>query len=166
VLPWTNVTWDAAQAACCALNESGACPGAGGTGWRLCEALDWQAACQGPGGSCEWSYGSMCTTSQRTACNGAEHDCDASLAGDQDCLYQTGASEFPMCFASWGAAGDVFDLSGNVREWTATSRGGSFFEVRGGSYNHIEEGRACDFDFAVARRTDALPNTGFRCCMY
>ena len=102
--------------------------------------------------------------SQPTACNGAEHDC-RSEPGDQDCLYTTGSPSFPMCFTEWGGA-DIYDLSGNVREWTATHRGGDIFEVRGGSYNHIEAGRACDFDFAVARRGDSLPNTGFRCCMY
>ncbi|MCZ7687240.1 MAG: MopE-related protein [Sandaracinaceae bacterium] len=160
VVPWTSVTWDQAQAACCALNASGSCPSAGGSGWRLCEAPDWEATCEGPTGTCEWSYGAMCTTSQQTACNGAEHDC-RSEAGDQDCLYTTGSPTFPMCFTDWGAAGDVYDLSGNVREWTATSRGTNLFEVRGGSYNHIEAGRSCTFDFAVARRDDSLPNTGF-----
>ncbi|HJL46838.1 MAG TPA: MopE-related protein, partial [Polyangiaceae bacterium LLY-WYZ-15_(1-7)] len=38
VLPWTSVTWSEARDACCAMNEDGACPGAGETGWRLCEA--------------------------------------------------------------------------------------------------------------------------------
>jgi hypothetical protein len=166
VQPWTNVTWDQAQAACCALNESGTCPAPGGSGWRLCVAPDWQAACQGPGGSCEWSYDSMCTTSQQSACNGAEHDCDPARPGDQDCLYTTASPSFPMCFTDWGASGPIYDMSGNVREWTATQRGSGFYVVRGGSYADIEAGRACDFDFAVARQTSSLPDTGFRCCMY
>jgi hypothetical protein len=165
VVPWTSVTWDQAQTACCALNADGNCPGAGGSGWRLCEALDWQTACEGPTSTCEWSYGASCELSQPTACNGAEHDCNASIPGDQDCLYTTASPTFPMCFTSWGTSG-VYDMSGNVREWTATSRGSNLFEVRGGSYNHIEAGRSCGFDFAVAERTDALPNTGFRCCFY
>ena len=166
VRPWTNLTWDQAQAACCALNPSGTCTGAGGRGWRLCEAPDWEASCEGPGGSCAWGYGSGCAMSQPSTCNGAEFDCDSSTPGDQDCLYSTGSPTFPMCYADWGPDGRVYDLSGNVREWTATSRGTDLFEVRGGSYNHVEAGRTCRWDFTVSDRTFAGPNTGFRCCMY
>ncbi|MEC7520728.1 MAG: MopE-related protein [Myxococcota bacterium] len=166
VRPWTSVTWDEAQAACCALNPSGTCPGAGGSGWRLCEAMDWESACEGPGGSCTWGYGGSCSMSQPLTCNGAEFDCDSSTPGDQDCLYSTGSPTFPMCYADWGADGRVYDLSGNVREWTATSRGTDLFEVRGGSFNHVEAGRSCQWSFTVSNRTFAGPNTGFRCCLY
>ena len=165
VMPWVNVTWDEAQAACCALNPSGTCPGGGGSGWRLCDAPDWESGCEGPAGSCDWSYGSMCMMSQPTACNGAEYDC-SSAPGDQDCRYPTGSPVFPMCYADWGAGGRAYDMSGNVREWTATNRGTNIFEVRGGSYNHIEAGRTCQWDFTVSNRTFSGPNTGFRCCMY
>lgn len=52
VEPWTNVSWDQAQAACCALNASGTCPGAGGTGWRLCDAAALQISLRDP---VQWS---------------------------------------------------------------------------------------------------------------
>jgi len=165
VVPWTNVTLSQANAACCALNASGTCD-AGGSGWRLCDAPDWETACEGPAGSCDWSYATSCATSSSLTCNGEEHDCDASRAGDQDCLYTTGSPTFPSCRTSWGAAGDVYDMSGNVREWTATQSTPGFYQVRGGSYASVETGRACDFTFTVSTATVPSPNTGFRCCHY
>ena len=52
----------------------------------------------------------------------------------------------------------------SVTLWTSTARGGGTHEIRGGSFNNIEGGRACDFDFTVAADAFAFPNTGFRCC--
>jgi hypothetical protein len=174
VLPWTTVTWTEASAACCALNASGTCSGS--TGWRLCEADDWEGACEGPGfGSptnyCSWSYGAgaTCRTSSSMRCNGDEYD-SAATAGDQDALFTTGSPTFPMCYTEWTAstAGRIFDLSGNVKEWTNTvppaSTGVHF--IRGGSFNNVESGRTCQFDFPVAADNFAFPNTGFRCCNY
>ena len=163
VRPWTNVTWDEAVAACCAMNEDGTCPGGAEVGWRLCEAPDWERACEGSAGSCDWAYTSTCSSSNPTACNGKEIDSDSSLPGDQDAVASTGA--YPMCGANW-TGGPVYDLSGNVREWTSTAAGTNIYEARGGTYNNVEAGRACDFDFFVANRTFAFPNTGFRCCQY
>jgi formylglycine-generating enzyme required for sulfatase activity len=60
----------------------------------------------------------------------------------------------------------VFDLSGNAREWTNTTRGTDIYELRGGSFNNVEAGRTCEFDFTVADQTFRHPNTGFRCCFY
>ncbi len=165
VLPWTNLTWAEAQAACCALNPSGAC-GAGGAGWRLCDVADWQNACEGPTGTCTWSYDSSCSTSSRLTCNGLEHDSDPTLTGNQDALYPTASSTFAMCFADWGAAGVVYDMSGNVKEWTATETATGVYAIRGGSYNNAEDGRTCQFDFTVGSSNFAFPNTGFRCCYY
>jgi formylglycine-generating enzyme required for sulfatase activity len=166
VVPWTSVTWDEAQAACCALNPGGLCPAPGSSGWRLCDAADWQVACRGPSGSCGWSYASMCASSQPLVCNGQEHDCDPALAGDQDCLYNTGSSTFPNCYTDWGGGSRLFDMSGNVKEWTATAVSPGIYQVRGGSYQTIEAGRACTFDFTVADHTFSSNNMGFRCCLY
>ncbi len=164
VMPWTSVTWAEAQAACCALNDGGTCAGSGG--WQLCDAEDWETACEGPAGTCTHSYATSCSSSQPVACNGMEHDSDAALAGDQDALYTTGSSSFAACYANWAAAGRVYDLSGNAKEWTATPVGTGIYQVRGGSYQSIEAGRACSFDFTVAQQTFRAPTTGFRCCMY
>jgi hypothetical protein len=161
-VPWTTVTWTEASDACCALNASGTC---GSTGWRLCDASDWETACEGPTGTCDWSYASSCTTSQRMTCNGKEYDCNSSTPQDEDCLFNTGSSTFGSCRTVW-STGSVFDLSGNAREWTNTTRGTDIYELRGGSFNNVEAGRTCEFDFTVADQTFRHPNTGFRCCFY
>ncbi len=175
VVPWSTVTWTDASAACCALNASGTCAA---TGWNLCEAADWTAACEGPGyggpplNYCAWSYGAgaTCRTSSSVRCNGDEWDSDAVTAGDQDLLYTTGSPSFGLCYTDWTgtAAGRVYDLSGNVKEWTNTVPPAStgVHYIRGGSYNNVEAGRTCQFDFPVAANNFAFPNTGFRCCYY
>jgi formylglycine-generating enzyme required for sulfatase activity len=98
-------------------------------------------------------------------CNGEEFDSGAA-SGDQDAVYPTASSTFPMCYTDWGAAGVVYDLSGNVKEWTATATATGIHEIRGGSYNNVERGRTCQFDFTVGDSNFAFPNTGFRCCFY
>ncbi len=164
VLPWTSVTWPEARDACCAMNPGGACPGAGAPGWQLCDAPDWQTSCESGAGGCNWAYEATCSSSQPVACNGKERDSDPGLPGDQDAVATAGA--FPMCRAIWGAAGSIYDLSGNVKEWTRTAAGSNIYEQRGGAYNTIENGRACGWDFTVANQDFAHPATGFRCCMY
>jgi hypothetical protein len=166
-VPWTNVTWTEARDACCGLNAGSTCPAPSDTGmWRMCEAPDWQSACEGPNQSCTWGYSSMCSVSQPASCNGDEYDCDPSTPFDQDCLLNTGDPAFPMCGTNWGSAGVVHDLSGNAKEWTSTALGSGIYEIRGGSYTNIEAGRTCDFDFVAADASFAHVNTGFRCCYY
>ncbi len=163
VLPWTGVTWTEARDACCALNPGGTC---GATGWRLCDAADWQIACEA-GSSCTWSYMSMCSATSVSTCNGEEHDSDTGTPGDQDALAPTADATFGACFADWGAAGVIYDLSGNAREWTNTQTiSSSVHQIRGGSYNNVEPGRTCQFDFTAGDNSFAVPNTGFRCCFY
>jgi hypothetical protein len=165
VLPWTTVTWAQANAACCALNAGGTCA-SDLSGWRLCDAEDWENACEGMGLSCEWGYASACSTSSTTTCNGDEYDSSAS-SGDQDAVFVTASPTFPMCYADWGSAtARIHDLSGNVKEWTFTEVSSGVHQIRGGSYTNVEDGRTCQFDFAVGGSTFAFPNTGFRCCNY
>ncbi len=156
VLPWTIVRWGEANTACRAI----------GAGWRLCDSSDWQRGCEASGGTCDWSYASSCSSSQPVRCNGDEYDCGAA-SGDQDCVDVTGSPAFPACYANWGGGRRIFDLSGNVKEWTNTSRGGAgVHEIRGGAYNNVEGGRTCEFDFTLGDGSFRFPNTGFRCCRY
>ncbi|MDI7269223.1 MAG: hypothetical protein QME96_14635, partial [Myxococcota bacterium] len=63
----------------------------------------------------------------------------------------------------------IFDASGNVKEWTRTSRvvsGTTYYEIRGGASNNAASGLTCPFDFTLGSASFAFPNLGFRCCYY
>jgi hypothetical protein len=106
----------------------------------------------GAGGN--WSYASSPTTYQATTCNGA----DRSSADDD--ILTTGA--LASCYADH-AAGGVFDMSGNVREWTKARSPGQN-PIRGGSSSDLATGISCPLNFSLASDTFFFPNVGFRCC--
>jgi MYXO-CTERM domain-containing protein len=156
VLPWTNITYEDAVEACEA------------AGMELCAVADWVDACEGGSGSCGWSftpasgscndYQSM--TNGSNDCNG--HDVTAE-PGDPitDELKPTGS--MPLCYADF-TGGDIFDLSGNAKEWTTGPDSPTQNPLRGGSFNNSPTGLRCDFDFAVGGPDAPLPSIGFRCC--
>jgi hypothetical protein len=150
-LPWTNVRQPEAEMLCASI------------GARLCTESEWQRACETDAGtSCGWSYATSCTSYQADTCNGNDHDPDTSTPGDQDALLPTGSRS--ACYADWGgASGRVFDLSGNVSEWTQERTAG-VNPLRGGSYSTPADGTRCDFDFFVADDSFQFANVGFRCC--
>jgi hypothetical protein len=142
VLPWTQVTFGEAEAACQA------------AGARLCSGEEWAVACTGPS-SMVFPYGS---TYQATACNGLDASTGAVVA--------TGT--FSGC--EGGDAG-LFDMSGNVREWTTEKSGTTggttprdIYVVRGGAYHTPAPGLTCGFDLSQAVEDVVLPAVGFRCC--
>jgi MYXO-CTERM domain-containing protein len=155
VLPWTNITYPDAKVVC----ES--------IGLRLCTENDWQQACQGGGTTkCSWSYtpasGGTCNDfeSHATACNGKEYGNAASEPGE----WLLPAGGLAECYANFGAAGKVYDMSGNVKEWTSSASSPGANPIRGGSMNNIASGLKCDFSFTVANDTFSYQNVGFRCC--
>ncbi len=158
VMPWTNVTYMEAVDACTA------------AGMDVCDVADWITACKG-GSGCGWSYtpaSGTCNDYQNapgnsTGCNG--HDITKQPgAADTDALLPTGSK--PLCYAHF-SGGNIFDLSGNAKEWTTDpASGGSPMKnpLRGGSYDNAPTGLRCDFDFGVGGPTVRLPSVGFRCC--
>jgi hypothetical protein len=146
-IPWTNVNYPEALAACTA------------AGMRLCTEAEFQTSCQGSG-TCTWSSSTACTTYSSTACNGNDFDTNAATVADDDAVLATGS--MPMCYQTWTAR-NVYDLSGNVKEWT-TRRSAGVNPIRGGASNNTAAGIACTFNFTVANDTFRFPNVGFRCC--
>ena len=126
VLPWTNITYDEAVDACEAADM------------KLCTVAEWKQVCQG-GSSCAWSFvpatpanadlpdwpdrlpGSAEPDEQEVACNG--HNLMAAPgSADTDALAATGA--YPRCYTLQGAE-QVFDLSGNAKEWVTGPNSGA-----------------------------------------
>jgi hypothetical protein len=172
VLPWTDVNWTQARDACCRLNAGGTCRTGGGglpAGWNLCVAYDWRLACELSAGPLYYAY-PYGNAYAATTCNGNDYDTNAGLAGDQDDILRTAfmtgcrnATSFPPS-SSW-----VYDASGNVKEWTWSSRvvgGATYYEIRGGASNNAASGLTCAFDFTLGSASFSFPNVGFRCCYY
>ena len=143
VLPWVNVSWDEARAACAAVGAS------------LCSGSAWNAACRGQDRA-SYPYGD-------------EYDPDACnvLESPDGCLNQcrvvpTGSYE--SCVSAAGA----YDMSGNVAEWVEDQRpfGGEVeYEVRGGSYYSADDATIQCRDGHIWRPPgDRSPELGFRCC--
>ena len=137
-LPWSNVSYAAAEAACKA------------AGKRLCSPTEWFLACSGSSNR-TYPYGN---SYQSKTCNGKDY------SSTYDGANASGVAS--GCKSQDG----VMDLSGNVREWTDDPAKGSSSpeQVRGGAYDTISYGLACSFDFVVMPKTFQYPNLGFRCC--
>ncbi|MDH5671786.1 MAG: MopE-related protein [Myxococcales bacterium] len=178
VQPAASIDWNDASAACCKLNDSGVCA-IDGSGWRLCDASTFQLACEAETALCDWGYndpgadGAVCAhapdvTSYQNVCLGTEalaSGLTTCAGGDAECATITGDPDYSDCYSQW-TDGNIHDMSGNLQEWTNTEAAAGQYEIRGGSYNDVEGGRACGFDFSVAPDTFKFPNTGFRCCYY
>lgn len=114
-------------------------------GKRLCKETEWEKACKGPA-SLIYSYGD---TFNPEACGES-----------MDSAYTIGMRE--QCISGYG----VFELSGGVREWTASVAGGKNNRrvVKGGLRANHPRGSRCAF--AVDESADyADTSLSFRCCL-
>jgi hypothetical protein len=146
VLPWTSVGHDEAAAACRA------------AGHRLCTGAEWQAACEGAART-RFPYGN---TYEPSTCNGAARD--AIPGGPIDSRMEPTGT-----LSGCRSSSEVFDLSGNAKEWTedprgTTSGGRTIYVVRGGSHESPEFGLTCSTDLSRVTGDTLLPTLGFRCC--
>jgi formylglycine-generating enzyme required for sulfatase activity len=151
-LPWSPINWTQASAACASVSDSVGVP------MRLCTAEEWTAACNvgvmPP--TAVWSYAANATTYSNTTCNGADANVGKPWA----------AGSGAMCYAK-NANGAIYDMSGNVAEWTATQvlyNNTTYYKVRGGAFNTFSNGTNCNFDFVIQQPTYEYNDVGFRCC--
>jgi hypothetical protein len=103
----------------------------------------------------DWSFQTSPDVYVGTTCNGIDNGAGVIL--------DTGAET--QCNAAWpaGNGGGVFDMSGNVKEWTA-ERLPDANPIRGGAYNNLPQGISCSLSFTLAADDFFFDNVGFRCC--
>jgi formylglycine-generating enzyme required for sulfatase activity len=156
VVPQSYVSRDEAAAAC------------KGAGKRLCSGDEWQRTCRGPGGS-RYPYGERF---RRGLCNeegisplrllhGAQAPNDLRSMNDPRLAAVAGTVARTGSFARCAGEEQVFDLVGNVHEWTSAPegvfRGGYFLDTKtlGEGCGYATEGHGPAYhDYS----------TGFRCC--
>jgi len=139
-LPMVNVNWYEARALC---KEQGK---------RLCTEEEWEKACKGPEGS-RFPYGS----DEKPGCcfgNGPAYpDADREPSGTRPC-----------CVSGYG----VYDMSGNVNEWTSSRQSSSSGEgypiLKGGDYGNAFSNLRCSNRDHYHRREERFHDDGFRCC--
>ncbi len=172
-LPLVMYTWQESGAWCAA------------RGKRLCTDAEWQTACEG-GEARAYPYGNAYDAGR---CNDEEtwlvysqealdawpasasstavesltqlYEAAGSAAGEVRDLYQgEGGGVNPGCVNDYG----VYDLVGNVEEWTTRADGGeaSFHGNLKGRY--WAESRTCQSNVTVHGDTFRFYEIGFRCC--
>ncbi len=176
VAPWTYVSFEEARAACVLMNEydevAPSCdcsqedPDSNPSCcWDLCSARQWYYGCAYHNPTVDVPHRFPYVGDyDPEVCNGLEYDVepDAALTG-------TAHRESPPldCTASFDT-GEVWDLSGNIEEWTRDLRivdSQSLRVIRGGSYQSFDDGLACNFDFFAADEVGVtMDQLGFRCC--
>lgn len=129
-----GVTWDEADALCRTKSK------------RLCTEDEWERACKGPQ-NFVYTYADVFNAE---TC-GSEPNADRA---PKDGVADVAAGALAGCKSAWGA----FDMSGGVREWTASKR------LKGGKPNNTVRGSRCSY--AEERRADIGDrDLGFRCCL-
>jgi len=156
-IPQSNIDADRAEAAC------------GEAGKRLCTDSEWLRACRGSAGLI-YPYGDA---RMPGVCNDAraKHPAieyfgtsDSWIWSeiDNSCINQIPAAlaptgEHPGCVSEEG----LFDLMGNLHEWTADPNG----TFRGGYYvDTVLNGDGCLYVTTAHNRLHSDYSTGFRCC--
>jgi hypothetical protein len=159
--PWANVIKEDAAAACAKI----------GTGWRLCTAAEWFDACNGAANTA-FPYGASYLPS---ACVGFDYTAPTPNTAPT----ATGAATMCVSDLSAAAGDELYDMSGNVKEWVLTTISPAAYELRGGAYDIASfidnsvtpaikraPGLQCDASTpAPATIPVRLPSVGFRCCL-
>jgi Sulfatase-modifying factor enzyme 1/Putative metal-binding motif len=158
--PWSSVTKEEAEASCEKI----------GTGWRLCTAAEWFDVCNGSGNTV-FPYGASYDGSK---CNGFDYPKSSGQT-----TVPTGTASLCISDLSASPGDELYDMSGNVKEWALTSSAPitlpytGAYEMRGGAYDiasfvsgasTIAPGLQCDATSPAPSSPVRLPSVGFRCC--
>ncbi|MEP6654182.1 MAG: MopE-related protein, partial [Myxococcales bacterium] len=160
-LPWASITKEEAATAC----------GLIGAGWRLCTAADWADACNGVNNT-TFPYGANYAAA---SCVGYDYTAPAPNTGPA----ATGAALQCVSHLTAAMTGDeLYDMSGNVKEWVLTTVSPAAYEIRGGAYDIASftdnsvtpavkraPGLQCDASTPAPAVPVRLPSVGFRCCL-
>lgn len=141
-LPRVNFSWFEAVDRC------------GRAGKRLCTEEEWEKACRGPENSA-FPYGDSHVPEKCNFGYGSKANWRIQRAGN---------TKFAECVSGYG----VYDMSGNVAEYTSSTRshhtGETLPLIRGGNWGEDAADARCanrdNFRRAAARHWDV----GFRCC--
>ena len=134
-LPWADVPWNLARSACRRADK------------ELCTGIQWQAACRAESNAA-YPYG---RDYDADACNGRE--------GGEMQVMPTGSLNSCRVDVERG----LFDMSGNLREWSADFQDNGQREVLGGSLLDDAPQLTCAAGVLLDDGTREW-NTGFRCC--
>jgi len=143
VMPRVGVSWEEARSLCTQ------------RGKRLCTGSEWRAACAGPDNFL-YGYGAEFESGR---CN-TPYLSGEEWKRDRDTLP---SGSFAECASDYG----VFDMIGNVWEWTSDrySAERDWRIVRGGSWFHNVNMARSDFRYGRYLTPDyRLDLIGFRCC--
>jgi sulfatase modifying factor 1 len=140
-------------------------------GKRLCTEVEWERACRGPSPS-QWPYG---PAYQRGRCNDGREGPVGRIFGRGDVFHEREMNDprlnqLPGTLARSGTHArcrnryGVFDMVGNLHEWTATVRNGRGV-FRGGYYVDVRiNGDGCGYTTRAHGVGYHDYSTGFRCC--
>ena len=116
-------------------------------GKRLCTEEEWEKACKGPENTI-YSYSDV-------------YDEEMCGKGVEE-IHHLGTETTEACISGYGVA----DMSGNLREWTASQPGTKADRsvVKGGWRNNNQRGSRCAY--SIDERQNFSDSTlGFRCCL-
>jgi formylglycine-generating enzyme required for sulfatase activity len=143
-------------------------------GKRLCTAAEFSLACRGPDPKASYPYGGKkrqpgkCNEGKGSAVSvifGAGAHYGSSELNDPRLNQWSGGLAKTGAYAESASPFGVFDLVGNLHEWSAEVSPNGHGNFRGGFYGDAEvNGSGCDYVTKAHSSNYHDYSTGFRCC--